>query len=68
MVRYGSTWQPFNCDAGGVVNKSITIAAANGIVMRYNSNLLAVYGGHIVLTKHWTQYLMERMGYVKGKG
>jgi len=24
-------------------------------------------GGHILLTKHWAQYLMERMGYVKWK-
>ena len=54
-------------DAGGVVNTSIAIAAANGIVRRHDSNLLAVNGGHILLTKHWAQYLMERMGYVKRK-
>ena len=55
------------CDAGGVVNTSIAIAAANGIVRRHDSNLLAVNGGHILLTKHWAQYLMKRMGYVKRK-
>ena len=53
------------CDPGGVVNTSIAIAAATGIVRRHDSNLLAVNGGHIVITKHWAQYLMERMGYVK---
>ena len=51
-------------EAGGVVNTSIAIAAATGIIRRHDSNLLAVNGGHIVLTKHWAQYLLQRMGYV----
>ena len=54
-------------DAGGVVNTSIAIASATGIIRRHDSNLLAVNGGHIILTKHWEKYLMERMGYVKRK-
>lgn len=54
-------------DVGGVVNTSIAIAAATGIIRRHNSNLLAVNGGHIVLTKYWAQYLMQRMGFVKRK-
>ena len=54
-------------DAGGVVNTSIAIAAATGIVRRHDSNLLAVNGGHIILKKHWVQYLLQRMGYVKRK-
>ena len=54
-------------DVGGIVNTSIAIAAATGIIRRHNSNLLAVNGGHIVLTKHWAQYLMQRMGFVKIK-
>ena len=54
-------------EAGGVVNTSIAIAAATGIVRRHDSNLLAVNGGHIILTKHWAQYLLQRMGYVKRK-
>ena len=32
-----------------------------------NSNLLASNGGHIVLTKDWSRYLLERMGLVKRK-
>ena len=54
-------------EAGGVVNTSIAIAAAMGIVRRHDSNLLAVNSGHIMLTKHWGQYLLQRMGYVKRK-
>ena len=54
-------------DVGGIVNTSIAIAAATGIIRRHNSNLLAVNGGHIVLTKHWAQYLMQRMGFVNRK-
>ena len=55
------------CEAGGVVNTAIVISAATGIVRRHNSNLLATNGGHIVLTKHWAQYMLHRMGYVKRK-
>ena len=54
-------------EAGGVVNTFIAIAAAMGIIRWHDSNLLAVNGGHIVLTKHWAQYLLQRMGYVKRK-
>ena len=54
-------------EAGGVVNTAIVIAAATGIVKQHNSNLLAANGGHIVLTKHWAQYMLQRMGYVKRK-
>ena len=35
---------------------SIAIAAATGIIGRYDSNLLAGNGGHITLTKHWAHY------------
>jgi len=55
------------CDAGGVINTSIAIAAAYEIVRRHDSNLLAVNGRNILLTKKWAQYLMERMGCVKRK-
>ena len=32
-----------------------------------NSKLLASNGGHIVLTKDWSRYLLQRMGFVKRK-
>ena len=35
----------------GVVNSSITIAVAQGIVTNYDSNLLFENGGHVTLTK-----------------
>ena len=54
-------------DSGGVINTTIAIAAATGIVRKKDSNLLAANGGHIALTKHWAQYLLERMGFVKRK-
>ena len=54
-------------EAGGVVNTAIVIAAATGIVRQHNCNLLAVNGGQIVLIKHWAQYMLQRMGYVKRK-
>ena len=52
---------------GGVVNARIAIACATGILRRRNSNLLAVNGGHVVLTKGWAHYILYRLGYVKRK-
>ena len=47
---------------GAVINTTITMACAEGVV---KSNLLVCNGGHMLLTKHWAKYLMERMGFVK---
>ena len=47
------------------MNARIAIAcAATGILRRRNSNLLAVNGGHVVLTKEWARYLLHRLDYV----
>ena len=54
-------------DRGGVVNTTITLAAAKGIILAKDSNLLIENGGHIDLTKEWAQRLMSRMGLVKRK-
>ena len=54
-------------DSGGVINTSIAIAAATGIFRKRDTSLLAENGGHIALSKHWAQYLLQRMGYVKQK-
>ena len=40
-------------DRGGVVNTTITLAAAKGILLVKNANLLIENGGHIDLTKEW---------------
>ena len=52
---------------GGVVNARIAIACATGILRRTNSNLLAVNGVHVVLTKEWAHNILHRLGYVKRK-
>ena len=54
-------------DSGGVIITSTAIAAATGIVWNKDSNLLAANADHIALTKHWAQYLLRRMGFVKRK-
>ena len=54
-------------EAGGAVNGAIARSAAAGIIRIRNSKLLACNGGPIVLTKHWSRYLLERMGFVKRK-
>ena len=54
-------------EAGGSVNCAIARASATGIIRRKNSNWLACNGGHILLTKDWSRYLLERMNFVKRK-
>jgi len=55
-------------DCGGVVNTRIAIAVGLGVVTYKDANLLAKYGGDVVLTKHWAKYLLQRMGMVKRRG
>ena len=40
---------------GGVVNRGIILACAEGIVKNHDSNLLAASGGNLVLTSNWGQ-------------
>ena len=51
-------------ERGGVVNTGVVIAAAEGIVMNKNANLLSCNGGGILLTKDWAKYLLKRLGMV----
>ena len=39
-----------------------------GIVKNADSNLLAINGGHIVLTKSWAKSLLSRMGFIERRG
>ena len=50
---------------GAVVNTAIAMACAEGIVKSADSNMLAVNGGHILITKDWAKNLLHRMGFVK---
>ena len=53
---------------GVVINTSVVMAAAEGIVMHHDANLLAKYEGPIVITKHWVRALLTRMCFVKRQG
>ena len=55
------------CEVGGIVNSAIARASTRGIIKMTNPKLLASNGGHIVLTKKWSKYLLKRMGFVKRK-
>ena len=51
---------------GRVVNTTIAMAAANGIITARNPALLVQHGGHLEITKAWVKSLFQRMGYVVG--
>ena len=53
--------------AGGVVNSTIIVAAANGIVSAKDPSLLVSRGGSISINKNWAKSLLSRMKYVKRK-
>ena len=54
---------------GGVVNMSIVVAAAKGLLgARKPELVLTEHGGHIEITRGWAKSLLSRMGYVKRKG
>ena len=52
---------------GNAITTRVVMAGAFGIVKKKNKNLLAKYGGHIVINKSWARYLLQRMNYVKRK-
>ena len=52
---------------GGVVNTTIVMAAAEGIVSARDPSKLRSHGGHIHFTKAWAKSLLKRAGYVKRK-
>ena len=54
-------------DAGGVVTARIAVAAAKGVIKRFDKFKLAEYGGPIELNVAWAYALLERMGFVKRK-
>ena len=53
---------------GVVINTSVVMAAAEGIVMHHDANLLAKNEGPIVISKHWARALLTRMCFVKRRG
>ena len=53
--------------SGGILNSSILIAAAKGIIAHRNPGLLKDYGGSLELGKKWAESFLIRRGYVKRK-
>ena len=53
--------------AGGVINTSVVVAMAMGIVSAKDPSLLHEKGGHLVITSSWAKSLLKRMGSVKRK-
>ena len=49
------------------MNSTVVRAAARGIILAKNANLLDENGEGINLTKDWANQLLARMGYVKRK-
>ncbi len=52
---------------GGVVNTTIAMPAANGIIAARNPALLVQHGGHVEIAKACAKPLFQRMGYDKRK-
>ena len=52
---------------GGVITASVVVAAARGILMAQDKSLLAEFGGHITLSRHWAYHLLNRMNFVRRK-
>ena len=52
---------------GGIVNRSIVIAAAKGILSHKNPGLLREHGGPIDIGKSWAESFLRRNGYCKRK-
>ena len=57
---------------GTIVNVTVVMAAAEGIVAARDVTKLRqhdghFYGGHINITKSWARSILDRMGYVKRK-
>lgn len=53
---------------GGVVNSSVVIAIARGVILYENRSLLQEYGGHITFSVDWVKSVLNCMGYVKRNG
>jgi hypothetical protein len=52
-------------ESGAFVSARIVVAAACGIVMSYDKDMLEEFGGHVQLNRHWAHSMMTRMSFVK---
>ena len=51
-------------EAGGTVSAGIAIAAARGLLLKYNRMNLDEFGGPVHLSRHWAYALLNRMKFV----
>ena len=54
-------------EAGGSVSSRTVVSAARGIAKSCNRNILAEFGGPVVLNRHWALSLLHRMNFVQRK-
>ena len=50
--------------AGGVINTSVVVAMAMGIVSTKDPSLLHENGGHLVITSSWAKSLLKRIAWI----
>ena len=50
------------CSKGATVNTANVMVCGEGAVMHQDSNLLAINGGHITISKDWAKSPLCRMG------
>ena len=53
--------------ASGVVNTTVVMGAAEGIISYGDASKLSSHGGHVNICKSWAQSLLRRMRFVKRK-
>ena len=54
-------------DGGGTVTARIAVAAARGLLLKYDKRMLAEFGGPLELNRHWAYSLYKRMKFVRRK-
>jgi len=52
---------------GGIVNQTVVVSAATGILRSHDPSLLKENGGHIDFSRKWSESIMQRMGLSKRK-
>ena len=55
-------------ESGASVSARIVVAAARGIIMSYDKDMLEEFGGHVRLNRHWAHSMMSRISFVKRRG
>ena len=52
---------------GGIMNTTVVMAGAQGIILSRDATKLQLHGGHINITKSWARSLLISMGFFKRK-